>query len=74
MAFSPDAQLLAIRRAAHAVQLISPSDGRELALIPGEQPLPLCFSPDGTLLVVAEQAGIVRVWDLRCLREGLARQ
>lgn len=71
-AFSPDARLLAIRRTAHAVQLISPSDGRELALLPGEQPFPLCFSPDGTLLMVAER-DTVRVWDLRRLREGLAK-
>ena len=73
VAFSPDARLMAIRRSATEVQLLHPADGREIARLPGEQPEPLCFSPDGTLLVVCDRKSTVRVWDLRLVREGLAR-
>ena len=33
----------------------------------------LCFSPDGTLLAVVEDETYVRLWDLRLLREELAK-
>lgn len=73
MAFSPGTGLLAIRKSATEVQLLDPADGRELAVLPGDTVWPLCFSPDGELLVVAESQTRVRIWDLRLLREELAK-
>ena len=73
MAFSPDTRLLAVRKSAAEVQLLSPEDGREIARLPGNRLWPLCFSPDGTLLAVVEDEARVRLWDLRLLRQELAK-
>jgi len=73
MAFSPDARLLAIRKSDAEVLLLSPERGQEVATLPGELPLPLCFSPDGALLAVVEDERRVRLWDLRRLRAELTK-
>jgi WD40 repeat protein len=73
MAFSPDSQLLAIRKSGTEVQIVSLEDGHEIITLPGKSPFPLCFSPDGVLLAVAEEQTRVRLWDLRAVREELAK-
>jgi WD40 repeat protein len=73
MAFSPDGRILAIRKSSQVVQLLDPEQAQELASVPAERAVPLCFSPDSTLFVVGEHGTTVRVWDLRLVREQLAK-
>jgi hypothetical protein len=73
MACSPDGRMLAIRCSATEVQLVNPIEGREFARLPGNKPTPLCFNADGTLLAVSDAIGLVKLWDLRLVREELVR-
>ena len=73
MAFSPDGSLLAVSHLKQGVRLVESSTGRKIATLDSEDQWPLCFSPDGTQLVTADLTGVVRIWDLRRLREGLAK-
>jgi WD40 repeat protein len=73
MSFSPDARLLAVRKSAEEVQLLDPATGLEVACLPGATLTPRCFNPDGTRLVVLEGDRRLRVWDLRRLRQELAK-
>ena len=72
MAFTHDGRVIAIARSRWLVQLIETATGRELAAL--DQPDArtvawLAFDPSGTRLAVASD--VVRVWDLRRLREEL---
>ncbi len=75
-AFSPGGGLLALERGDGAVRLIDPASGSDLAVLEDPQQGragEMTFSPDGTLLLlVNKDANVLRLWDLRRLREGLA--
>jgi WD40 repeat protein len=77
MAFSPDETMLAIPRLAGGVKLVEPATGKVIATLDGTAQQPLCFTPDGATLAVAEQlpdqqGSLVRLWDLRLVRQELA--
>jgi WD40 repeat protein len=73
MAFSPDGRILAVLHGRNTgVKLISVADGQELATLKAGRPL--CFSPDSSLLATAaEDLTSLLLWDLRLIRERLAR-
>jgi WD40 repeat protein len=74
-AFSPVGGVMALERGDGAVRLIDVGSGRDLAVL--EDPRQgrageMAFSPDGTrLLLVNKDENVLRLWDLRLLREGL---
>jgi WD40 repeat protein len=73
--FSPDGRVAVSDKFPTAEQLIEVATGRELALLepPGSQHHgPMCFSADGTQLIVTNPPSHLRVWDLRVLRSWLA--
>jgi len=75
MAFAPDGRLLALARSTLEVQLFHADTGRQIARLPSPSPQIisyLCFSPDGSQLAIATEAGTVELWDLRRIRQGLA--
>ena len=67
--------MLAIQHLNRGVQLLNPNTCQPLATLNTEDQIPLCFSPDGALLAVAEilprDKGLVRLWDLRLIRQQL---
>ncbi|MFO0841792.1 MAG: serine/threonine-protein kinase [Gemmataceae bacterium] len=73
--FSPDGRLLALERGDGAVRLIDAATGRELAALgdPHQgRAGAMSFSPDGRrLLLTIKDHGVLRLWDLARLREGL---
>jgi serine/threonine protein kinase/WD40 repeat protein/tetratricopeptide (TPR) repeat protein len=75
-AFSLDNSLLAVDAGFGVVRLIPPDNGEEYARL--ESPvqtrlLPLCFTPDGTQLIMKGlETNQIYVWDLRAIREQLA--
>jgi WD40 repeat protein len=76
LAFSPDGEVVAVAHSRSRVQLIESATGAELANL--EPPYPgevsgLCFSPDGSVLAVGTSNHFLRLWDLRRIRERLAR-
>ncbi len=67
--------MLAIASARYAVELLELPTFEPLARL--EPPTPqhlhwLCFSPDGTQLAAAAEAGHIQLWDLRAIRRRLA--
>jgi hypothetical protein len=75
-AFSPDSKVLAVETGYGSVRLVDPSSGREYARLedPNQARGEPRFSPDGSRLIVTGIEGLaVRVWDLRVLREELAK-
>jgi WD40 repeat protein len=73
--FSPDARVAASDKSPTADQLIEIATGRELASLepPGSQHHgPMCFSADGSQLIISSPPSNLRVWDLRVLRSWLA--
>jgi serine/threonine protein kinase/WD40 repeat protein len=78
VAFSPDGRLLAVETGQGVVRLLDPDTGREYARL--EDPNQdraiwnIAFSPDGTQLVVTGEGQWLHVWDLRTIREELARR
>jgi WD40 repeat protein len=75
-AFSPDSKVLAVETGYGSVRLVDPSSGREYARLedPNQARATPSFSPDGSRLILTGIEGhAVRVWDLRALREELAK-
>jgi WD40 repeat protein len=74
-AFSRDGSLLAINSPTNRVRLLDAATRQELASLLAPEPRPitwLTFSRDGTLLA-AVSGDVVQVWDLRHIRQELAR-
>jgi WD40 repeat protein/tetratricopeptide (TPR) repeat protein len=75
MAFSMDGKIMAILKSAQWVQLIDMATGSELAAFEAaesQHPNHLCFTPDGTKLVVGGDQPVIHVWELRAMRKELA--
>ena len=76
-AFSADSKLLAVEEGHGAVRLLDPDSGQEYARLEDpnqERAAAFCFSPDGTQLVApSHDSQTVHVWDLRAIREQLAK-
>ncbi len=76
MAFSPDGSMLALIDPQTAVRLVDTASGRELATLEadsGREISSLAFSPDATWLAVAGGSDSLHVWDLRAIRQHLAK-
>jgi tetratricopeptide (TPR) repeat protein len=78
-AFSPDpdGKLLAVETGHGVVRLVDPDSGREYARLEDanqDRARHMAFSPDGTQLVVNSEGLWLRSWDLRAIREELARR
>lgn len=76
MVFSPDGVLLAITSSNHRVKLLDPVTAEEVATLSSPDPLLiswLCFSRDGSQLAIAAENQVLQVWDVRRLREELAK-
>jgi serine/threonine protein kinase/WD40 repeat protein/tetratricopeptide (TPR) repeat protein len=75
--FSPDGWLLAVEDSAGAIRLVRPESGGELARLEAPEQTrltPCCFTPDGTrLIAVGTDTRALHVWDLRRIRNELAR-
>jgi WD40 repeat protein len=72
-AFSPDGAVVALGMAEHTIHLFAAGTERELAALPaGHLVVNVCFSPDGTQLLLTYEAGVAELWDLRLIREQLA--
>ncbi len=76
-AFSPDSKLLAVDTGHAVVRLVDPDTGREYARLEDpnqDRPSSIAFSPDGTQLVtMSNDSHSLHVWDLRAIREQLAK-
>jgi WD40 repeat protein/tRNA A-37 threonylcarbamoyl transferase component Bud32 len=76
IAFTSNEKLAAIARTNRLVQLINPATGDELANLEVAEQYninSLRFSPDGSQLVVGRNNHLIHVWDLRKIREQLAK-
>jgi serine/threonine protein kinase/WD40 repeat protein/tetratricopeptide (TPR) repeat protein len=72
-AFWPDGRLLALALSPDEVSLSDPLTGHEygvLPLVPQKPISSMCFSPDGSQLVISTERDI-HIWDLRRVREQL---
>jgi serine/threonine protein kinase/WD40 repeat protein len=68
MVFSPDGRTIALVRGRNTdLNLIEADTGREWATLEAGEPH--CFSPRGNWLVTSEADGLVRLWDLRRIRQ-----
>lgn len=75
-AFSPDGRLLALRASGSGLRLLDTRDFSELATFDVPEQQMICepaFSPGGTRLGVTCESRLVQVWDLRAVRQSLAR-
>jgi len=73
MCFARDGSLMAITQTPTLLKLVEPRTGQEIATLDAGPQYPLCFSPDGSQLVVhGGEAGTVQIWDLRSVRQQLA--
>jgi tetratricopeptide (TPR) repeat protein len=74
--FGAEGTLLALGVSRDKVLLADPATGRTVAHLSTQDPLevaPLDFSPDGGHLAVATNQGTVLLWDLRRVRQELAK-
>jgi len=72
-AFSPDGANVALGTAEHMIHFFVAGTDRELAALPtGHFVAHLCFSPDGTQLLMTYEPGRAELWDLRLIRQELA--
>ena len=76
-AFAPNSQILAVETGRGAIRLVSPESGQEYARLENanqEFTMAICFSPDGAQLVAVTQDSLtIHIWDLRVIREQLAK-
>jgi WD40 repeat protein len=75
LAFSPDGSILASPYSRSVVRLVEVDTGREIARLRApnaHRAYPLCFSPDGRLLVTKGGPELIHVWDLPLIRRQLA--
>ena len=75
VAFAPDSRMAAVAYSTKLVYLVDPTTGSQLAKLEASQPAniaSLAFSPDGTKLAVCGWDSIIRLWDLRLIRQQLA--
>lgn len=71
MVFSPDGRTIALVRGRNSdLKLVEADTGREWATLDAGEPQ--CFSPRGNWLVTSEADGLLRLWDLRRIRQQLA--
>ena len=71
MVFSPDGRTIALVRGRNSdLKLIEADTGREWATLEAGEPHG--FSPRGNGLVTSEADGLLRLWDLRRIRQQLA--
>jgi serine/threonine protein kinase/WD40 repeat protein len=74
-AFSHNGELLALEDVPGVVRLVAPATGREVARLTAPEKTrlePLCFTPDGGLLITAgTETGMLHVFNLRAIRRGL---
>jgi len=76
MAFSPDGAILALTDPQTVVRLVDSASSREIATLEadnGREISSLAFSPDAASLAVACGSDSLHVWDLRALRQQLAK-
>jgi hypothetical protein len=76
VAFSPDNKLIAVETGHGIIRLVDPETGQDYARLEDpnqERSYRLCFSQDGTQLITFTLSRSVRVWDLRSIRQQLAR-
>jgi WD40 repeat protein len=72
-AFSPDGTVVALADGEHIIHLYVTGTDHELAAFPaGHLVTRVCFSPDGTKLLVIYEPGVAELWDLRLMRQELA--
>jgi serine/threonine protein kinase/WD40 repeat protein/Flp pilus assembly protein TadD len=74
VAFTWDAEMVAVADSSWGVRLLDTHDWREFASLsaPDSAELTaLCFSPDGSQLVAGTQDGTIQLWDLRQIRARL---
>jgi len=75
-AFSRDGTLMAMSVSPNKVRLANSADGQPLANLVSLDRLdafPLAFSPDGARLAVATNRGAVQIWDVKKMRQRLAK-
>jgi tetratricopeptide (TPR) repeat protein len=74
-AFSPNSKLLAVETGYGVVRLVDPDTGREYARLedPNQALSVISFTPDGSQLVTTNHDSSVHVWNLRTIREELAK-
>jgi WD40 repeat protein/tetratricopeptide (TPR) repeat protein len=73
--FSPNSSLLALDTGRGAIRLIDPETGFEFVRLedPHQSRGDLAFSGDGAQLITTSDEPAVHIWDLRAIREGLAK-
>jgi serine/threonine protein kinase/WD40 repeat protein/Flp pilus assembly protein TadD len=74
VAFTRDAQMVAVAYSSRSIRLFDTAQWRELAAVSApdsEELYWLCFSPDGGQLAASTVAGTIQLWDLRRIRAQL---
>ncbi len=71
LCFSNDGQLLALSVSRYSVAIYDARSFQRLATFDAEPQEVIAFSPDGSQLSTRERNGLLRVWDLRLIRQRL---
>ena len=74
VAFTRDAQMVALAYSSRRIQLLDTHPWRELATVAApdsEELTALCFTPDGSQLAAGTRDGTIQLWDLRRIRARL---
>jgi WD40 repeat protein len=75
-AFTPDGRILALATSRFAVRFLDTEGWSEIATLEHPDRISvsgLCFSPDGGHLAIASDTRVIQLWDLRSVRNQLAR-